>query len=89
MASEEPTVAVEPVAEPEAAEPAEENPAPKAAKTKKAKEPKAKKPAGAKKPRSPPTHPPYIEVTDLRIWIRLVSFWIVSMVWIWILFWEL
>lgn len=72
MASEDPMVTIEPAAEAEATKPEEDNPEPKVGKTKKAaaaaaKETKAKKPAGAKKPRTPPTHPPYLQVMDLRI----------------------
>lgn len=63
MATEEPLPAVEPAPEPASPEAAGENPAPKAGKSKKAKEPKAKKPPAPKKPRSPPSHPPYEEVT--------------------------
>lgn len=70
MASEDPTATIEPAAEAEATKPEEDNPEPKVGKTKKAaaaKETKAKKPAGAKKSRTPPTHPPYLQVMDFRI----------------------
>lgn len=62
MATEEPTVAVESGPEPASTEPAEEKPASKAGKSKSTKDTKAKKPVAARKPRSPPTHPPYEEV---------------------------
>ena len=61
MASEEPTVAVEPAPEPATAEPPpeeKEEPKPEA-KAKKTKEPKPKK---VSRPRNPPTHPSYEEV---------------------------
>uniref|UniRef100_A0A9I9E4W3 H15 domain-containing protein n=1 Tax=Cucumis melo TaxID=3656 RepID=A0A9I9E4W3_CUCME len=62
MATEEPVVPVEYAAELTNAEQAEENPANEAAKSKKSREPKEKKPAAHRKPRSPPTHPPYEEM---------------------------
>ncbi|XP_008777777.2 histone H1-like [Phoenix dactylifera] len=58
-----PAVVEEKVQDSAPAEPAVEDPSAKAvAKSKKAKEPKAKKPSAPRKPRSPPTHPPYIEI---------------------------
>ena len=57
--------AVEVVVDPPATDPPEENEAAgksKAKKAKAAKEPKAKKPAGPRKPKSPSTHPPFLEV---------------------------
>lgn len=62
MATEDPTVAVEPAPEPDVVEPTEEKEATKAGgKTKKAKELKPKK-AAAPRSRNPPTHPRYEEV---------------------------
>lgn len=61
MATEEPVVPVESAGEPTSAEPVEESPANKVAKSKKSKEPKEKKPVVLRKPRNPPTHPPYEE----------------------------
>lgn len=59
MATEEPTVAVEPAPETATVEPTEENPTTKTGgKAKKPKEPKPKKSAA----RSRPTHPSYEEV---------------------------
>lgn len=66
MASEEPVVvAVETAVLATTTETlAEENPAPKPKAGRKAKEPKAKKPAAPRKPRTAPTHPPYIEMIN-------------------------
>lgn len=62
MATEEPTVALEPAPEPAEENPAEATANPKSGKAKKAKEPKARKAAAPRKPRAPPAHPPYEEV---------------------------
>ena len=62
MATEEPTVAIDSAPEPAEDKPAETKASRKSGRVKKAKEPKAKKAAAPKKPRAPPSHPPYEEV---------------------------
>jgi len=69
MATEEPTVVVDPTPEPAATEsPPEEKEEPKSeAKAKKSKEPKPKK---VSRPRNPPTHPSYEEVQSELLFSR-------------------